>query len=134
MEVERRAVHAVALSGRGRAILEDMPEMSPAAPAMHLGAAHEEAPVGFGLDGIFERRPEARPAGAAVEFGAGVEQRLTTAGAMIDSGAALLIERARAGAFGAMLAQHPVLLRGQSLAPFLVAQRHVEIFARSGFG
>src|SRR5207302_6825204 len=76
----------------------------------------------------------ARPAGAAVEFAAGVEQRLAAAGAVINPGAILLVERARAGAFGAMLAQHPVLLRGQPLAPFLVAQRHAEIFARSGFG
>src|SRR5260370_29026348 len=111
-----------------------MPEMAAAAAAMHLGAAHEEAPVGFGPARILDRRGEARPTGAAVEFAAGVEQRLAAAGAVINPGAMLLVERARAGAFGAMLPQHPVLLRGQPLAPFLVAQRHVEIFARFGFG
>src|SRR6185312_3546363 len=134
MKVERHAVHAVALPGWGRPVLKNMPEMSAAAPAMHLGAAHKEAPVGLGFDRVLKRRPEARPAGAAVEFGAGVEQRLTTAGAVIDPGAILLVERARAGAFGAMLAQHPVLLRGQPLAPFLVAQRYLQILACPGFG
>ena len=53
---------------------------------------------------------------------------------MIDAGAMLLVERAGAGALGAVLTQHPVLLRRQPLAPFLIAERHLEIFVRSGFG
>src|SRR5213075_1895935 len=75
-----------------------MPEMPAAASAMHLGAAHEKATVGLGLDPVFEGRPEARPSRAAVEFGSGVEQRLAAGGAVIDPGAVLLVERARAGA------------------------------------
>src|SRR5690348_6033151 len=111
MKVERRAVHAIAQAGGSRPIFEDMPEMPAATPAMDLGAAHEKAPVGFGLDRLLERRREARPAGAAVEFAASVEQRLAAAGAVIDPGAILLIERARAGALGTVLTQYPVLLR-----------------------
>src|SRR5580700_1845574 len=111
-----------------------MAEMPAAAAAMHLGAGHEKAAVGVGLDHLFERRREARPAGAAVELRAGVEQRLAAAGAVIDPGAVLLVERARPGALGAVLAQHAVLLGRQAPAPFLVAQRDLEILARRGFG
>src|SRR5437763_4494140 len=103
-----------------------MAQMAAAAPAMNLGAAHEEAAIGMGLDRVVERRPEARPAGAAVEFGLGREQRLAAAGAMIDAGPVLLVERAGAGALGAVLPQHAVLLRGQLLAPLGVAERHLE--------
>src|SRR5207253_4634161 len=97
-------------------------------------AGHEEAAVGVGLDPVLERRREARPAGTAVELGAGVEQGLAAAGAVIDPGAVLLVERARPGALGAVLAQHPVLLGRQAAAPLLIAHRHLEILARGGLG
>src|SRR5216683_931556 len=134
VEVERYAVHAIAQPGRLRPVLEDMAEMPAAPAAMHLGAGHEEAAVGVGLDHILERRREARPAGAAVELGGGVEQGLAAAGAVIDPGAVLLVERARAGALGAVLAQYPILLGREAPAPFLVAQRHLEILARRSLG
>src|SRR5207302_4539237 len=50
LERERDAIHAVAQPGRLGPVLEDMPEMPAAASAMHLGAAHEKAAVGLGLD------------------------------------------------------------------------------------
>ena len=56
-----------------------MAEMAAAAAAMHLGARHEERPVGRGADRIRQRLPEARPAGAAVVFGVGREQRQVAA-------------------------------------------------------
>src|SRR4029079_16854935 len=120
----------VAQSGRFRAILENMAEMAAATPAMHLGAAHEKAAVGRCLDRLVERRPEARPAGAAVELGAGLEQRLTAAGAVIHAGVVLLVERAGAGALGAVLAQHAVLLGAEPVPPLLVAQRDLELALR----
>src|SRR5947208_7761536 len=95
---ERTAVHALALAGRRRTVLKNMPEMPAAMAAMHLGAHHEEAAVAGFPDGVDERRPKARPPGAAVELGAGVEQRLAAAGAMVDSGSILLVEWAGAGA------------------------------------
>src|SRR5437763_4218607 len=104
-----------------------MPEVAAAAAAMHLGAGHEKAAVGVGLDRILERGKEARPSRAAVEFRAGVEQRLAASGAVINSGAVLLVERARPGALGAMLAQHPVLLGRQLAAPLLVALLDLEV-------
>src|SRR5205807_2365503 len=109
---ERDAVHTIALTGRRRPVLEDMAEMTTATLAVHLGADHEKAAVGRRFDRGVERRREARPAGAAVEFGAGVEHRLPAAGAMIDASTVLLVERARPGALGAVLAQHPILRGG----------------------
>src|SRR5689334_19187834 len=130
MEIERDAVHAIAQSGRRRPVLEDVAEMAAAVAAMHLGAHHEKAAVALGFHRAIERRGKARPAGAAVEFGGGVEQRPAAAGAMIDAGGVFLVERAGAGALGAMLAQHAILLRREALAPFVVAERDLEFFVR----
>src|SRR3546814_3225598 len=59
-EAERRAVHAIALAGRFRPVVEDMPQMPAAAPAMHLGARIAELVVGCDRDRAFQRRPEAQ--------------------------------------------------------------------------
>src|SRR2546423_1773028 len=67
-ELKRHAIHAIAQTGRLRAILEHVPKMSAAAAAMRLGAGHEEGPVDRGADRIRQRLPEARPAGAALIF------------------------------------------------------------------
>src|SRR5205807_4936607 len=99
-------------------------EMAAAAAAVNFGPGHEETAVGVGFDRLAERRPKARPAGAAVEFGVRRKERLSAPGAVIDSGAVLLIEGARSGAFGAVLPQHPVLRRRQFTPPLLLAQRN----------
>src|SRR4051812_13690940 len=44
-ELERDAVHAPALSGRPRAVREDMPEMGVATGTTHLGAPHQPGTV-----------------------------------------------------------------------------------------
>src|SRR3546814_14361447 len=49
-EAERRAVHAIALAGRLRHVVEDMPQMTAAAPAMHLGARIAKLAVGRGRE------------------------------------------------------------------------------------
>ena len=77
----RRAVHAVALAGGRRAVVEDVAEMAAAAPAMHLGPNHEQAAVLARADSVRERCGEARPAGAAVELRRRREQRQVAAGA-----------------------------------------------------
>src|SRR5215471_7879870 len=103
MEVERDAVHAVALAGRLRSVVENMAKMPAAAAAVDFGSCHEEAAVGFGSDCFIERRPEAGPAGAAVEFGVGRKQRLSATGAIVNAGSVLLVERARPGTLCAVL-------------------------------
>src|SRR5437016_8407243 len=84
VKLERDAVHAIALTGRLRPVVEDMAEMPAATLAMHLGADHEKAAVGRRLGGSLKRRREARPAGAACELGPGVEHRMPESGAMVD--------------------------------------------------
>ena len=54
----------------------------------------------------------------------GIEHRLPATGAMIDAGAIFFVERAGAGALGAVLAQDPMLRGGQPLAPFLKPRRN----------
>src|SRR5262244_1052664 len=44
-ELHGDAVHAVALAGGWRAVVEHVAEMAAAAPAMHLGAQHQQRPV-----------------------------------------------------------------------------------------
>ena len=50
VELERRAVHAIALAGRLRPVGKDVAEMAAALGAMHLGARHQEAAIGRGAD------------------------------------------------------------------------------------
>src|SRR5437762_10266504 len=107
-----------------------MAEMAAAAAAMNFGSRHEKAAVGLGFDRLVERRPKARPSGAAVELGVRRKQRLTAPGAVIDPRAVLFIERARPGAFGAVLPQHSVLRRRQLTPPLFLAQRNRKFLPR----
>jgi len=126
MKIERHTIHAVALAGGLRTIVEDVAEMAAAAAAMHLGSGRKKAAVGFGVNRLIERRPEARPTRPAVEFGIRGEERLAATGTVVDAGAVLFVERARPGAFGPVLPQHPVLRGCQLLPPLILAQRNRE--------
>src|SRR5712692_4747423 len=62
-----------------------MPQMRIAARTPHLGAFHEERPVGPRDDILGrDRLPEARPSGARVELGLRAEQRCPAADASIE--------------------------------------------------
>src|SRR6516164_339274 len=129
MKVKRRPIHAIAQPGGLRAIVENVAEMAAAAAAMHLGAGHEEAAVGLRLDRLLDRRRKARPSRSAVELGIGGEQRLAATGAVVDALAVFLVERARAGALGAVLAQN-LILGGRQLALPLLLVHHDREFPR----
>src|SRR5688572_20169899 len=129
-EAQGGAVHAPALAGRRRAVVEHVAEMPAAAPAMSLGAGHEQGVVGPGADCAGDRPDEARPAGAAVKLVLRAEDRETAAGAEEMAAAMLLVERAAAGALGALLAQHPELLGAQPAAPLLRRQIDLERLRR----
>ena len=58
VELERRAVHAIALAGRARAVGEHVAEMAAALGALHLGADHAVGGVGGGPDRLLQWRPE----------------------------------------------------------------------------
>src|SRR5262249_26567628 len=108
-EFQGHAVDAVAQSRGRRAVLEDMAQMSAAAPAMHLGAWQQQQVVGGGANGVRQRPIEARPAGLAVVFGFRREQRKIAARAGKRALALLVVERARARGFGAVPPQDVVL-------------------------
>src|SRR6516165_2376525 len=130
MKVKRRPIHAIAQPGGLRAIVENVAEMAAAAAAMHLGAGHEAATVGLRLERLLDRRRKARPSRSAVELGIGGEQRLAATGAVIDALAVFLVERARAGAFGAVFAQNSILRRRQLALPLLLTQCNREFLRR----
>ena len=125
-ELQRDAVDAVAQAGRRRPVLEDMAEMAAAAPAMHLGARHQQGVVGLGADGFRQRAIEARPAGPAVVFRLRCEQRQIAGCTGECALAFLVIERARARDLGAVQAQHLVLRLAEDRAPLAVALLNFE--------
>src|SRR5271154_31553 len=124
LEIGGEAVDAIAQMRRRRAILEDMAEMRTAARAMHLGARHAPAAVDGRRHRARHRIVEARPTGAAVELPGRFEQRLAAARAGKDAGALFIVERATAGALGAVLARDRILLGGEQRAPFGLRMRH----------
>src|SRR5450631_630268 len=121
LEGQRARVDAVALTGRGRPVPENMAEMPTAAAAADLGAAHEQAAVRPQLDGLRDSRlVEARPAGTGFELGVRAEQLTPAARAAV--GAVFIVMDVRTGErpLRAAPAQHAVLLFGQVPPPLLV--------------
>src|SRR5690349_5154670 len=119
--LQGRRVDAIALAGGRRAVLEDVAEMSAAAPAMHLDALHSVTAVALQTHRARIGGPcEARPAGAALELLLRPEQLGAAAGAEEPSGLVVVVESARERPLGALLPQHAVLLRRQLAAPLLV--------------
>src|SRR5262245_38927432 len=121
LELQRRAVHAIALAGGPGSVGEDVAEMAAALGAMHLGAGHEMAAVARRADGAVLGRPERWPARAAFVLGRGIEQRLAAAGAAEGAGALLVVQRAGERPLGAVIAQHVMLQRVELLLPLGVA-------------
>src|SRR5262245_59001062 len=69
LEAKGRRVDAVAKAGRLGPVVEHMAQRSLARRAAHLGARHEEAPVGVLVHGgVLDGLPEARPPGAGIEL------------------------------------------------------------------
>src|SRR5262249_47870920 len=120
LEVHGDAVDAIAQMRRRGAVVEHVAEMAAAPAAMHLGAHHPIASIGRGFDRTLNRIVEARPTGAALELLLRHEQRLAASGADERAGTLLIVERAAAGRFGPVSAQHLVLFGREQTAPLLV--------------
>src|SRR6516225_10658920 len=120
LEVHGHAVDAIAQMRRRGPVVEHVAEMAAATAAMHLGAHHAIASIGRAFDRTLDRVVEARPTRAALEFLLRYEQRLAAAGAGERARALLVVERAAAGRFGPVSAQHLVLLAREQTAPLLV--------------
>src|SRR5215468_3584502 len=132
MEHQREAVHAIAQTGRLRAIVEDVAEMAAAAAAMHFRAPDAVGAVFRRADGVFERLVEARPPRTAFELGLGREQRQIAAGAGKNAFAVLLQQWARARPLGALSAQDLILLRRELGPPFRVRLLDLEFLGGVG--
>src|SRR5919108_791126 len=104
--------------------------MAPAVGAMHFHARHAVRAIRRGRNGAGQRPEEAGPARAALVLGARLEQRMAAGRAAVFAGALLVVERAGAGAFGAMLAQHAELLGREQAAPLGVGFLDREVFIR----
>src|SRR3990172_5012711 len=110
-EVEGDRVHAVALSGRGRTVGEDVAQVRVAAGAEHLGADHPVVAVGLGANPVrSDRGGEARPARAGVELGLRVEELVPAARAAVDPVGLRRVVPAGEGPLGALAAADLVLL------------------------
>src|SRR3954463_12338505 len=128
--LQRRRIDAIALAGGRRPVLEDVPEMSAAAAAMHLDPLHPVARIAIRSHRARIPRPrEARPAAAALELFLGAEELRSAARAEIPSRLVVVPQGAGEGALGAFLPQDPVLLGRQLAAPFFVC--HMLRAARS---
>ena len=111
-----------------------MAQMAAATAAMNLGARHEESAILGRSDAALDRLKETRPACAGFKFRSGFKQFLSAACATEHAGALFGVERARAGSFGAMLAQDVKLLRREIAPPFLGRFLNREVFALGVFG
>ena len=118
LELERGAVHAVAVAGRLRAVGEDVAEM---AAALGAGAPRCGSCRGWCRSWCRPRRASAAQNDGQPEplsyLVAGIEQRLAAAGAAEDAGALFVVQRAGEGPLGAVLAQHVMLQRIEFLLP-----------------
>src|SRR6266851_8436943 len=132
MEQQRKAVHAIAQTGRLRTIIEHVTEMTATTAAVHFVAQHAEGAVRRRADGVFERLVKARPSRAAFELRLGREQRQVAAGTGEDALAMFLQKRARAGALGALPPQDLILLRRQLRAPFRIGLLDLEFLGGLG--
>src|SRR4051794_22676604 len=104
--LQRSRIDAVALAGGRRAVLEDVPEMSAAAAAMHFDALHPVAAVALRRDRACIRGPgEARPAGPALELVLRPEQLGAAACAQVLPRRVVVPERSAERALGRLLAQ-----------------------------
>src|SRR2546428_6515235 len=93
-----------------------------AADAVVLGARVDQEEVLLRLEGPRDAGEEARPAGARLVLHFRGEQGQAAAGAGEHAGAFLLVERARAAALGAFLAQHPERVGGPAAAAPVLRQ------------
>ena len=58
LEHQAHAIQAMTLTGRLRAIVEDVPKVAATPAAVHLGADTQELAVRFGAHGVWQGLPE----------------------------------------------------------------------------
>jgi hypothetical protein len=111
-------IDAESQTRRGRAVIEQVAQVRPAAGAEDLCAIHPKAVVFHEFDiGIGNGREEAWPASAGIEFRIGTEQQEPAGGAPIDALAVVIPQGVMERRFGPMPTQDGVLLGGEQFTP-----------------
>src|SRR4029079_5659937 len=119
--LQGNAVDTIAQAGGSGPVGKDVPKMSLAIGAAHLGAAHEKRAIFLLAHGAaFGRGIKARPASAGIVFGFRAEQGGAAADAAIHALALLLRIGMTESALGSMLARYPILLRRECFAPLFI--------------
>src|SRR6187431_3209426 len=121
-KLERDAVHAVAQAGGLGTVWKHMAEMAAAVGAVHFGPRHIHTAVLGGIHGrVACRSEEAWPAGTALVLRLRTKEEMATGGTVELAFPFLRVQRARAGALGAMLAKDAILAGRECRLPLLVA-------------
>src|SRR4029077_7264590 len=116
----RGRVNAIALAGRGRAVVKNVTQMRVALAAADFGPFHAERAIRFlGNVLVVDWLGKAGPAAAAVEFIERREKRLPADNIDINSGAMIIPILVAKRRFGAALLGHVILLRRELLFQLL---------------
>jgi len=131
-EAHRRRVHAVAQSGRARAVIEDVTEMRIGVRRPNLGAAEAKETICLraNVRGL-ERPCKAWPPSAGIIFVEGAEERLSGNDVDIDPGFVIIPINIPERSLRVLALGHRVLERCE-LPPDLAVTRLHESFAWSG--
>src|SRR5438445_12465416 len=131
VQLDRRAVYAVAQAGRLRAVVKAVAQVPAAVRARDLGPDHEVRVVHRLLDRRALRRGvEARPAAVGVELRLRLEQLGPATRAQIRARGLRVPVLAREGALGSLLAQHVELRGGEVALPIRLALLHSHLLHR----
>src|SRR5438093_1643575 len=115
-EAQRGRVHAVALAGRRRPVVEDVPQVRVGVRGADLGARREE-PAVLPLANVpgLERSREARPARPGLVLVERAEDRLARDDVDVDAGPVVVPVLVLEGRLGTLVLRHLVLHRGERL-------------------
>ncbi len=113
-------VHTVSKVGRRRPVIEDVPEMSPAASTEHLGPGHSITRI-LGSPDIYRcnRSGIAGPSGSRLELVPGIKEIGPATGASVDSVLMGVVIRARERRFCPLQPGNIEGLWGKNRLPFL---------------
>src|SRR6266498_3490672 len=126
-KTERGRVHAVALPGRRRTVVEDVAQVRIRVHGADFVSGNAQAKVPPGLDvGFLERSGEARPARAGIVLVERREERLARDDIQIDARPVVVPVFVREGALGPLLLRD-VVLEGRQLLAELGVRRFLEV-------
>jgi len=110
---------------RGRAVVKNMTQMSATASAVDFRALLTgKIVIGLRQGGVWEYGPKRRPAVAAIVLHRRGEELEIAAGAKVNTGVVLAVERTRKCRLGAVLAEDHIAIGAEKRFPLGLAVRH----------